>query len=240
MKFLKKFNESIYYNKIDKVPVEYIPFPEREKDEIYNCFHKRNIQIGSVSYSDGNNNYTNLKITYGRYPNKTPYEMQIFKIDDEWFYLTLIPCKIWLSEEKISHYKCDQLSGLLKLINDLLDKQFSPKVNESNNYYEEVYSVSIDNKSLSFRERKSIFDYIQKYTMLNKVMDINTKFYNRDGGITMVFSKYGRILYKMEFMKDDDEWFYLQLNNKIYKCDQLDGLLKLMDDLLNKEKILQK
>ena len=124
MKYLLKFNESNYYEEINNILVlKFVEFPEKEKNEIFNCFYKRKIQFGSVSRSNGENRYTNLTITYGRYPNKKPYEIQIFKTDDEWFYLTLTPNKIWLSDEKIANYKCDQLSGLLKLINDLLDKQ---------------------------------------------------------------------------------------------------------------------
>lgn len=110
----------------------------------------------------------------------------------------------------------------MKYLKDL--NTFSIKLNESNDrYYQEMTrSEYFDRKRIDISE--SEFLKVKK-DLRKELYDVKLVVYNHINEIYISYS-FGFITVK----KVDDDWFLVRIDNIYYKCDQIDGLMNLIED----------
>ena len=110
----------------------------------------------------------------------------------------------------------------MKYLKDL--NTFSIKLNESNDrYYQEMTrSEYFDRKRIDISE--SEFLKVKK-DLRKELYDVKLVVYNHINEIYISYS-FGFITVK----KVEDGWFLVRIDNIYYKCDQIDGLMNLIED----------
>lgn len=162
---------------------------------------------------------------------------EILKLEDEWFILEQSPNK---------YYKCDQIYGLLKCLDEVLG--FS-KFNESNDvsgyYYKLKFHPALSEEMPLYDKDK--LEYLRKYLLVRygnryQSIEFHKSGYSWDFGD--VIYDCVRLMNDNEFIRlndievyiYDDGWYIVEcLDTSIndilyYKCDQIDGLVKFLDD----------
>ena len=176
------------------------------------------------------------------------YDTLIFLSDDEWYFVRV-------GGEKYTCYKCDQIDGLLKLLNDLklindskIYESFGEKFyieiskNEYNNFL-------LDNESKEKFEKDKI-EYLKEYCNKNKIQfPYHIQYSMKDNDY-----KSKDVYYRISIDKNEnkltiysakDDWYICEYTQKepfkgygdikfYYKCDQWDGLMQLIDDFTEK------
>lgn len=167
---------------------------------------------------------------------------------DEWFSVSI---KSNAMDDPSAIYWCDQVEGVVKCVQDSIDKdKFLKYIKESSDIklYENSYYSKLD--EIGYNLANMTTSNFTKYELdriesklddrLRIVMDyhwhngnqwcIEIQYYTGK-------SKYGN--YWIEIQKFEDEWFYASINAVIcrtqhvqeyYKCDQIEGLLKFIED----------
>jgi hypothetical protein len=175
-----------------------------------------------------------FKSVFIYYGNKTA---RIYQLDDEYFMLELQPRRPQIC------YLCDQFEGLVKCIKDNLD----PLLNKTMKHlgvFEGVEGVDNLYKEVSEDEYDELATSHVKFTTYEKEV-IKKYFHQVSRGLVEVEERYiipkeyFLISYnhklRMAISKIDDEWFMVLLyeKNRYYKCDQIEGLKKLIEDILS-------
>jgi hypothetical protein len=111
LKLFEGFETDDYYKEVsedeyDELSTSHVKFTTYEKEAIKKYFHQ--VSRGLVEVEE---RYINPK-EYFLISYNHKVRMAISKIDDEWFMVLLY--------EKGRYYKCDQIEGLKKLIEDIL------------------------------------------------------------------------------------------------------------------------
>jgi len=123
--------------------------------------------------------------------------------------------------------------------------RYLKKFNESEEYYTKIYlgdrDENVVGKSIPFNQRdiKLLKEFCDKWDLRNHLFD--NRFDIRDHRTTLHdvgIKKSGR--YKVAnrplfimIRKYEDDWYSVELEGKYeqYKCDQIDGVIKLLEDL---------
>ena len=179
--------------------------------------------------------------------NAESIEMDIYKTTDEWFYAC-----VSIPSVSINYYKCDQFDGLLKLISSLdwnklneskLEEYYNKKINESKEYYTKITQGEYYNgpgKWIKLSDEEIYF--LSKYRKDSSYSPWLIYRFIHDVEFVHSVGRY-RLGEKATIGvgKIDDEWFYVYFesieNNyaEYYRCDQFDGVIKLLSDKLIKE-----
>ena len=240
----------LYYSviKLDDIKRLRSLFPDSEF-----CVYDSHFRIISKCYdniiSNYNSSYNNLVIK-GSF-----YLISIYCLSDEWYY-------VYLGKD---YFKCDQFSGMLKLLGDHYgDSLGGVSVLEHNGYNEYYYSIDVDGYNnyydselfINFtnEEIKRLMDKFEGYEYLvygggrdmnhdNIIIDSGRPGTLDNWRDIRYLNKFFRfvikedITYNIIFRKLKDEWYVVTFINagfpiEVYKCDQWDGLEKLILDKL--------
>lgn len=154
--------------------------------------------------------------------NDDYFSMNITKYQDDWYMVYYYDN---INNGEPTYYLCDQFYNMIKCIKHLVSSNISDNINES--YSEVTFNDVVNRVLVGFNEMElnQIFGHI-------KGLGINI--YKRSPYALRFIV--GTI--RFEILKLEDEWFILeQKPNKYYKCDQIYGLLKCLDEVLgNKNK----
>lgn len=153
------------------------------------------------------------------------YKLNIYKKEDEWFFVNVYN----FNKANNVRYKCDQFDGLIKLIKG----KYNEKINENKNeeYYIEInkddyinavhHNIYIgDLVDITPHERQILYKYKGK-------IEVDSKYNHR-------FWLNG--IQRFNIYKRRDDWFYVSIADDVYyyKCDKIDGLVKLIEYFLEK------
>jgi hypothetical protein len=148
-------------------------------------------------------------------------------IKDEWFLLTVVPTKYRML--KRSHYKCDQFEGLMRCIEDkVLIETHIEESKTSSDYFEEIssdefHASAILSTKLEDKDINFIKSIIKEDIKINVVI----------GKHHLHFTNNVYNILEMRVLSD--EWWIVDYStkrsSKYYKCDQLEGLEKLLKQL---------
>ena len=164
-------------------------------------------------------------------------------LGDEW-YLVLL----YYNDGSCDYYKCDQFEGLERLISDKLGIDYIREDNQYNEYY---YQIS-DDEYNKYGDKYVTFSVELVGWLRDKFINYNIRMYNDDfivfdtdlgidrlnkyGGDVVLFScSVGLNNIILKCLRD--EWYLVTIRernkNKVcYKCDQFDGLERLIEDKL--------
>jgi len=142
----------------------------------------------------------------------------VYKCDDEWYDVAI------QNPQGRKYYKCDQWDGLLSYLSSNIRT-----LNENMNT--DGYEVVADDDVMS--GTRVNFTAIEFKTL----SEIGFEYYpgckDLSEASTLYYDDYGDNSDYLFIYKCDDDWFYLECDdtiNKIYKCDQLHGLLSCIWD----------
>ena len=253
MKYLKLFENHKYYKEISdtrysmKVDNKHEAFTEGEINRIEATIAQSKLSWPNII--DVQKEVPSIKIIFNG-----DKQIYIHKMLDEWYYLfyripiSLIQKQRGFDDNEFS-YECDQFDGLLQCISDIVSNEdkisknpYLSNIKESKN--QEYYSV------LKQSERGEKLLRGNSLNISNDLLTIVKKNLkgNFDSGLGGGFknNKYIRVGGRefggseLFFIREyEDEWYTIEYNydlNKIdsktinYKCDQLEGLLKFIDD----------
>lgn len=188
-------------------------------------------------------------------PNKNEFgPIMIYKLPDEWYVVSIYG---------YGQFKCDQLGGLYRLIDDYREE------------YEKEEGINLDTNKLRVVDMKYLklyedFDFVSNYeSTMNKLTNLsNDNYYQKisvsdsltlsndldsmnDTTYTTLLNKLKSLDYyninitdsktylsvrsdwlNIHIYSCSDEWFIV-LALEYYKCDQLSGVIKLIDDIQN-------
>lgn len=188
-------------------------------------------------------------------PNKNEFSpIMIYKLPDEWYVVSIYG---------YGQFKCDQLGGLYRLIDDYREE------------YEKEEGINLDTNKLRVVDMKYLklyedFDFVSNYeSTMNKLKNLsNDNYYQKisvsdsltlsndldsmnDTTYTTLLNKLKSLDYyninitdsktylsarsdwlNIHIYSCSDEWFIV-LAPEYYKCDQLSGVIKLIDDIQN-------
>ena len=164
----------------------------------------------------------------------------IYKFDDEWYIFMRYNKKMsGLSEV---YYKCDGFEGLLRCINDMM-----PDIEEtsSNRIDESLSDCDYYSKISTSKFLELVFSEIDIQRYYKTISDcINNNFSEECPGIRLKHRKvivvdFKRFLFgikRIDIFLVDDEYFIVDVfetgdKSVFYKCDQIDGLIQLLNDL---------
>jgi len=176
---------------------------------------------------------------------------------DEWFSVIIRSSNMDhspLPEHPDAIYWCDQVEGVVKCVQDSIDRDKFVKYKESsdiklyeNSYYSKLDGpVSIikgDTKMTTSNFTKDELDRIESKLDDRSRIVMDYHWHNGNQWCIEIHSytdksKYGNCW--IEIQKFEDEWFYVSINNptqynkvldtEYYKCDQIEGLLKFIED----------
>ncbi len=158
--------------------------------------------------------------------------VDILLYDDEWFGVSIVH----FGKGKQEYYMCDQFEGLIKLLKLKLsdeEKVMESKL-DSNDYYCEISSIEYGEYGSEEYDDNS-------WEMISKIRKIlpNAEYtsINEEDNKISLRALHANFHIHINFIKD--EWFILKyvplqalrITPKFYKCDQLEGLIKLFKDL---------
>lgn len=161
--------------------------------------------------------------------NSEQIGVDILLYDDEWFGVSIIH----FGKGGEEYYICDQFEGLIKLLKLKLsdeEKVMESKL-DSNDYYWEISSIEYGEYGSEEYDDNS-------WEMISKIRNIltNVEYTSINTEDNKISFRTLHANFHIKFIKD--EWFklkYVPLNSKhstlFYKCDQLEGLIKLFKDL---------
>jgi len=192
--------------------------------------------------------------------NISPYKdefgpIRIYKLPDEWYVASILG---------YGQFKCDQLEGLYRLIDDYREE------------YEKEEGINLDTNKLRVVDMKYLklyedFDFVSNYeSTMNKLKNLsNDNYYQKisvsdsltlsndldsmnDTTYTTLLNKLKSLDYyninitdsktylsvrsdwlNIHIYSCSDEWFIVLALEYNYKCDQLSGVIKLIDDIQN-------
>ena len=254
MKYLKSYNENIDlgYQKIDRTEylkniagitrsdiintdiVQIVNY-RKERFESFTSKEVNEIQTFIPKFNISSNSDSMLALGSGD-------NFLIWKLKDEWYYV----CRQIGGDGTNDYYKCDQFDGLMNLLKSLQNKYVKE------NLYSELsqnddFNIEDPNNFENFTtsEKNIITDTLSDYIsrklapiVLNslkpaKVEDSTICIYHRDFHNYMMDMGPKAENSGFYITKFKDEWFYVYdyRTNKRYRCDQFDGLIKLLNDL---------
>ena len=179
------------------------------------------------------------------------YLFSVWKCDDEWFYLEL--------GKQVNGYsnicfKCDQIDGLVRCIEDCLTGQFDDKIDDLNEsivleshsveklYYYMDEDDWRDEVRLLFGEKCSLSEkQVNELSVLFKIHHWKNVGASLD--CTNLYIRFDNHLKEFELYNGTDEWFYVKgyvevapnrIVDEYIKCDQWDGLVAYLTDSLGK------
>lgn len=230
--YYEKITEDEYMGRFE-YPVGY----KLSKDNVNKLKFVKDIETNYFDYYDLSstpNGY--IAVDYEK-PGRT-LSIIIKELDDEFFL-----AKVSYSIDRKEYYKCDQFDSVLRLMIDvgIIPKNMKSwkenKINENvTNYYEEIDKDDylIENK---IKLNKKDFNIIAKEPHL-QLMEFD--------GIIFITGEdeirgYVGVTTHITIECDNDEWYYVVMqkmvdpklrvfNIKYYKCDQLEGIIKLLQD----------
>jgi hypothetical protein len=165
-----------------------------------------------------------------------PCDYYIGQSNDEWFYAYSID---QTNDLDSGYYKCDQFEGLLKFLEDKGIIKKDEIVSESMETDKLYWEISQDDYCLGvYTHRDTLeFDKKEKEEIQKRNIGYQLVFKlkhqkNQSSLMVRFYGKQNRTLY---IEKLEDEWFYVAVpeqldDERYYKCDQFDGLLKFLED----------
>lgn len=178
--------------------------------------------------------------------------IKIFEIEDEWFIVSVEgPANSLRPMGKISlFWKCDQFSGLIQFFNDYKSPFYNlHRMRESinNDMYKpigkEPYNSIDIKKQISIDDRT--FSAIDKLTQGTWGINCNKKKEIHSDGTKLTHAEIYKHIkqgkYTIKVRQHEDDWYIVSIFYEsysedriieIYKCDQLDGLIKCLKDIL--------
>lgn len=257
MKYLKKFNESNSSDWYEKISYdEYIDwitskgqygkpmsFKDSEILNIKSCLSKNDrfklIKNGPGSYNPKGELISIGLSPYGSWYNrKVKSSLIITKYSDDWI----------LCQAGDSFYKCDTIDGLTQLIRDINTPLLKESIESDSEYYETItlddYTYVIHDVKKEIFSKRDIKYITSNISQMDNVYNLPKSGKNQILSISRPCSRgynhYGWI-YRINICKCVDEWFYCQFekvigkhgkDNSYYKCDGLEGVVRLMDKLI--------
>ena len=100
---------------------------------------------------------------------------------------------------------------------------------EYNQYYTEIDKEEFNNlyrKAIPFTKDESMYLYRHETKIETNTRWGCTDPYKKNIFVFIYYTNPKTYIYKLP-----DEWFVAEYGNKFYKCDQLEGLMKCLDDL---------
>ncbi len=268
---MAQFNELVFDEYLDPLD-SILEFDELESKEINKYVAKAfsnydvSLRLRSRSFRNSkkaaltapiSNEVVQLSIKIS--PNKNEFSpIMIYKLPDEWYVVSILG---------YGQFKCDQLEGLYRLIDDYRE--------EYNLTFSQEEGYNFDTNKLRVVDMKYIklydgFDFVSNYdSTMNKLTKLsNNNYYQKisvsdsltlsndldsmnDTTYTTLLDKLKSLGYYDIYITDtksylsvrsdwlnihiyscSDEWFVV-LALEYYKCDQLSGVIKLIDDIQN-------
>ncbi len=232
MKYIREYNGyGEYYQKIDgeKDLTKMVIFDEDQLGEIMrklkDLYWGRDfIRMIILDYS-GYPWHVNINYDYDCiFIRCLDFEIYIFAYPDEWFLVDIYGQVDGITKNGRGYYKCDQFDGLIKLLDRVLK---GDKVMESNEYSEYYQKISIHEFKKNY-----VSGFLSRgdYDRMVKLRDRYEVEFIYGG----VFITRGDII--LTVYVGSDEWYYVHFDDdgrfSFYKCDQWEGLLKLIEDKL--------
>lgn len=269
---MAQFDELVFDEYLDPLD-SILEFDELESKEInkyvalkfsnYNVsmmFKSRSFLSDQIRHEDfqgitnvGRDEFVQLSINISPYKNEFG-PIMIYKLPDEWYVVSILG---------YGQFKCDQLGGLYRLIDDYREE------------YEKEEGFNLDTNKLRVVDMKYLklyedFDFVSNYeSTMNKLTNLsNNNYYQKisvsdsltlsndldsmnDTTYTTLLNKLKSLDYyninitdsktylsvrsdwlNIHIYSCSDEWFIV-LALEYYKCDQLSGVIKLIDDIQN-------
>lgn len=268
---MAQFNELVFDEYLDPLD-SILEFDELESKEINKYVAKAfsnydvSLRLRSRSFRNSkkaaltapiSNEVVQLSIKIS--PNKNEFSpIMIYKLPDEWYVVSILG---------YGQFKCDQLEGLYRLIDDYRE-EYNLTFSQEEGYNFDTNKLRVvDMKYLKLYED---FDFVSNYeSTMNKLTNLsNNNYYQKisvsdsltlsndldsmnDTTYTTLLDKLKSLGYYDIYITDtksylsvrsdwlnihiyscSDEWFVV-LALEYYKCDQLSGVIKLIDDIQN-------
>lgn len=257
---ISKINSVIEVTPIGaNIETSYGGFIIYDQFDLSSCISSNKIE---VNFSDGNKmsfyssneeeseyltdllNYTLVILEDKTSDNKSSIKTFINKLEEEWYIVEH-------GGDIKKFYKCDQVDGLIELLKSLYSIkesfQLKEKYKEINldefNYdlWGEETGDEITDEKISKETVKEKWDYFTKYE------------FERIGGLGLKFIKDEKTYSKpiLSYISDKeiitiykliDDWFYIFYStqyryweSKMYKCDQINGLIECLKMIINKD-----
>lgn len=230
-----------YLNKIVDINLS-----NKQLEIIYNFFNDvRLFGYGNYQQSPHLNDYIFIK------DNFRHSIIKIFEIEDEWFIVSIeSPANNLQPMGKISlFWKCDQFSGLIQFLNDykspfynlhrmresINNDMYKPIGKEPYNSIDIKKQISIDDRTFSAIDKLCSSRGIN----CNKKKEIHSDGHKLTHAEIYKHIKQGK--YTIKVRQHEDDWYIVSIFYEsysedriieIYKCDQIDGLIKCLKDIL--------
>jgi hypothetical protein len=201
-----------------------------------------------------------------KFGERTQYKINIAKYSDEWFIANIeIPNRSY--RDTYQYSKCDTIDGVIQLIRDTSSSLIKESTDNSDDWYHKVdsYSVVHNINFTYFENINSRILEMVKYNLSAYIRDncprisIRTdidgfsgnEFIVIDGfdywksGHNPKWHKHNEIKFLRRVMISQlrDEWFLVRLTVSSkhiwFKCDQIDGLMKLLEDYYICDKLIK-
>jgi hypothetical protein len=180
--------------------------------------------------------------------------INIEKEDDEWFWCRVIR---FVNSIPAAIYRADQIDGLINLLESIsldLEKVYNAylieKFNESSNQYYNNQKFAVVRDSVVLYDENG--HLVNKYNLdqftKSEVDEIDSimlsrfrakRYYNQWTPMSINYNYLENFRYFI--CKSEDEWYFLSVTNIqshewfYYRCDQYEGLIKLLNDLPESE-----
>jgi hypothetical protein len=160
---------------------------------------------------------------------------KVYQGSDDWFYVSKKVQDIMSGpyNDSYNYYKCDQIDGLLKFIEDRIGFKTNESIQENDLWTEIEYDEysTITQPNINFN--KNYFDIISKRLIGDWYCDIKKTDRGDElnsTGINFLHCASPSNVIDIDIWQDEDEWFFIELtddtdNQLYYKCDSFNGLL---------------
>ena len=255
MKYLKRFNESNsddFYEEICRIDWNILASKRIKVEDSYKKIEDKVFDIFKEYQPEAKIAQAGMRIILKFGYNSKIMDIGIDVLPDEWF-LVHINCDY----SDYSFYKCDQLEGLFRFLEDksknnlrkslLESDMILKKFNESNSeWYEKIsYDEYMEWTSSNGQYGKPSEFTDSEVSVIKSCLSKTDRFKLLRNGpasnnpkgelISIGLSPYGswynkKVKSSLTITKYTDEWFLCQVDDSFYKCDQLEGLSKLIKD----------
>jgi len=219
---------------------------DRELDIMESYFRSRRISY----FMDKDSSLINGMVCFRIYevlPENERNCITLYKMPDDWYYVYLIQ----IYPLNLEYYKCDEVFGVIELFKDKLGymvesigtrsgldvsyrktRDNMKKISNSD-YYQRLFSMSdaSDNQSQldEILSTGVSMDDISYNILLDKLKDYG--YYNLNITDSQNYLSCRNYWGVVHIYSCADEWFLVLCIDAWYKCDQLSGVIRLLDDV---------
>lgn len=177
--------------------------------------------------------------------DKTNYSNIITKLEDGWFLFYSYNKK----NNHSNYYKCDQIDGLLECLSDLNKYKYINESNDVSGYYYKLKSHPALSEEMPLYDEDKLEvlrGYLfRRYGMKYQIIKLHESGYSWNHGskiydcVRLMNESLFIRLNDIEVYIYDDDWYIVEfLDTKVndilyYKCDQIDGLTRFLDDYID-------